>query len=255
MNPQGKPLFSIITITFNAGETIVPTIESLNRQSFQDFEHIIIDGASSDNTLARIRELSNSTPRILSEPDNGLYFAMNKGLNIAKGKYLLFLNAGDSLHSPDSLRYYADASANDPDIIYADTNIVNEDRTFNSPRHLSAPEVLTLKSFSKGMLICHQAFMVKRSIAPLYDTDYRFSADYDWTVRCIAASSPEKCINLHKVTIDYLRNGTTDKNKRASLIERFHIMSHHYGSLPTIARHLSFIPRAATRRLKAILQR
>lgn len=247
MTPQ--PLISVITITFNAAGVVRPTIESLCAQTFRNFEHIVIDGDSSDNTLDIVRALSPQT-RILSEPDRGIYDAMNKGLRMARGKYLLFLNAGDSLHSPETLSLYAEAADKNPDIIYADTVIVGSSRRILGPRHLSAPARLTLSSFSGGMLVCHQAFMMRRSLAPEYDTRYRFSADYDWTVRCIAASSPDRCINLETVAIDYLADGTTDRNHLRSLRERLKIMCRHYGTFPTLLRHLSFAARAIKRKMK-----
>lgn len=245
---MSNPLISIITITFNAAAELLPTMRSVAEQSFADFEHIIIDGASSDDTLEVAHKNGTAGLRILSEPDNGLYDAMNKGLHMARGKYVLFLNAGDSFHAPDVLKLYARATLHDPDIIYADTVIVDADRNVIGPRHLSAPNTLTRASFLKGMLICHQAFMVRREIAPEYDTTYRFSADYDWTVRCISATTPEKCENLHLVAINYLADGTTDKNKWSSLRERFKIMSRHYGFLPTALNHIGFVGRALKRK-------
>ena len=119
--------------------------------------------------------------------------------------------------------------------------IVDEKRNDISPRHYSAPDILTFKSFSKGMLICHQAFMVKKTLAPEYDLQYRFSADYDWTIKCIKNTIPEKCHNLKRVAINYLSNGMTDKNKYKSLMERFKVMSTHYGKISAIKRHLELI--------------
>lgn len=174
---------------------------------------------------------------------------MNKGLRLAKGKYVIFLNAGDAFHSKDILQKYADAAMKNPDIIYADTVIVDNERRFLRNRHLSAPDILSFQSFSKGMLVCHQAFMVKRSIAPKYDTSYRFSADYDWTVKCLKKTTPGKCINLRTVAIDYLNDGMTDKNKYSSLRERFSIMSYHYGMMKTSFNHISFLARALKRKL------
>lgn len=243
------PLISIITITFNAAEQLPPTMESVAAQTCREFEHIIIDGASKDSTLQVARELARHPLRILSEPDKGLYDAMNKGLRMAQGDYVLFLNAGDAFHDNKVLSEYAEAAKRNADIIYADTVIVGADRKFISKRHLSAPELLTFQSFSKGMLVCHQAFMVKRSLAPLYDTSYRFSADYDWTVKCLRKSKPGKCINLHRVAIDYLSDGMTDNNKIKSLRERFDIMCRHYGTAATLAKHISFIGRAMKRKL------
>lgn len=208
-------------------------------QSCRDFEHLVIDGASSDNTLKIARR--NPDARIVSEKDRGLYDAMNKGLSIARGKYILFLNAGDTFRSPHTLALYAKEAKKNPDIIYADTMIVNSDGKDIAPRHYSVPEILTYESFSKGMLICHQAFMVKKSIAPNYDLKYRFSADYDWTIKCIRNSEPAKCINLHTVAINYLSDGMTDKNKLKSLKERYKVMAHHYGTLVAVKRHIALV--------------
>lgn len=247
-----NPLISIITVTYNAADVVVPTIKSLNDQSFRDFEHIIVDGASSDNTLSIIREIASPETRILSERDNGIYFAMNKGLEMAHGKYVLFLNAGDSLHASDTLALYAEAALeSNPDIIYADTVIVDSERRFIAPRHLSVPEVLTVDSFSNGMLVCHQAFMVKLENTVPYDTKYRFSADYDWTIRCMKKSEAVKSVNLHMIAIDYLADGMTDKNHLKSLKERYRIMKEHYGLQTTLSRHFRFIFRALGRKLKS----
>lgn len=243
-----RPLITIVTITYNAGETLPLTMESVAEQTFRDFEHLIVDGASTDDTITIARRMGRADLRLISEPDKGLYDAMNKGVKQAKGNYLIFLNSGDRFHDPDTLQAYADAILEkNPDIIYGDTDIVNFEGKRIGPRHLSAPAILTFESFSQGMLICHQAFMVRRDISPLYDTDYKYSADYDWTIRCIQATRPGNCVNLKRVTIDYLEDGLTDKHKKASLMERFKIMSVHYGVAKTVASHLSFIPRALKR--------
>lgn len=256
---ESGPLISIITITYNAAPVIRPTLESLNAQTFRDFEHLVIDGASKDDTVSIVSEMCPDSI-IRSEPDRGLYDAMNKGLRAAKGKYLLFLNAGDALHTPDTLRHYADAARLDgkntlnadenadsrqlyADIIYGDTIVVDSGRNFVKPRHLSVPERLTFRSFANGMLVCHQAFMVRSDLAPEYDLQYRFSADYEWTLRCLKSADPDHNVNLHTVTIDYLSDGMTDKNHRASLNERFRIMCRYYGTIPTLLRHIRFLLR------------
>ncbi len=235
------PLISIVTITYNAAACLEPTMQSVASQTCRDFEHIIIDGASSDSTLEIARRYPDT--RILSERDNGLYDAMNKGIGMARGKYLLFLNAGDAFHSNDVLAAYADRCRRGDDIIYADTVIVDADRRMTAPRHLSAPAALTVDSFKQGMLVCHQAFMVRKEIAPLYDLSYRFSADYDWTIRCMLNGDPRRFTNLSMIAIDYLSDGMTDRNKWKSLRERFRIMSKYYGFVPTALRHVGFFIR------------
>ena len=245
---DGRPLISVITITYNAAQTLPLTMESVAEQTFKDFEHIVVDGASTDDTISIARRMGIPRLRIISEKDEGLYDAMNKGLKMARGRYVVFLNSGDKFHTAETLQAYAAAiESKDPDIIYGDTDIVDMEGNRLGPRHLSAPEILTFDSFSKGMLICHQAFMVKKDIAPLYDTDYRYSADYDWCIRCIQASRAGDRCNLRQVTIDYLSDGLTDHNKKASLLERFKIMAAHYGAMKAIGAHLSFIPRAIKR--------
>ncbi len=239
---EKSPLISVVTITFNAAGVITPTLNSLAAQSFRDFEHIVVDGASSDGTPQLIARLSPMSD-IISEPDKGLYDAMNKGLRCARGKYVIFMNAGDAFHQADTLMRYAaaiSASKVDPDIIFGDTVVVDGSRKVLRPRHKTAPERLDFKSFLNGMLVCHQAFMVRRDIAPEYNLAYRYSADYEWTLRCIRASKPERNINLHTIVTDYLTDGLTDKHHRDSLMERFNIMREYYGLLPTIAAHIRF---------------
>lgn len=245
-----EPLFSIITVTYNARQTLPHTMQSLHRQTCMDFEHIIIDGLSKDSTIDIASQLALPQTHIVSERDNGIYDAMNKGLRHATGKYLIFLNAGDSLHSPSTLQDIAHAidTAGQPDIIYGQTQIVDENRKFIGMRHLTAPETLTFNSFSNGMLVCHQAFIVKREIAPEYDTRYRFSADFDWCIRCLLRSNGN-CY-IPEIIIDYLNEGTTTANHKASLKERYNIMCHYYGHLRTLLNHVRFVPRFLINKFK-----
>ncbi len=240
---QNEPLFSIITITYNASKELPATMRSVAEQTFTDFEHLIIDGASKDDTVGIAKKMATSNMTIYSEPDKGLYDAMNKGLRKAKGKYLIFMNAGDAFHDKHVLMQMSQVVGDDTDIIYGDTNLVDACREFVAKRHLSVPEKLTFGSFRKGMLVCHQAFVVRRELAPEYDLRYRFSADYEWCLRCLKKTSYHRCKNLHRVIVDYLVDGLTDKNHKASLKERFAIMCQYFGYTSTILFHLSFIPR------------
>ena len=242
------PLFAIITATYNAGATLKRTLESIDSQTFTDYEHIIVDGASTDNTLEIAGAHNSERRRVVSEPDRGLYDAMNKGMGLTTGRYLIFLNAGDKFHSPDTLKTIADTRAanEEPGIVYGQTNIVDNEGRYIGPRHLLAPDELTLKSFADGMLVCHQAFIAVRKIVGFYNTSYRFSADYEWCIRCLQHS--RKNIGLgDTVLIDYLNEGMTTRNHRSSLLERFRIMSLYYGFFPTIARHFAFAARALRR--------
>lgn len=239
-----SPLFSIITITYNASSTIERTMHSVASQTCRDFEHIIVDGASRDNTLDIVNRFTDvSNISVCSEPDDGLYDAMNKGRDRAQGQYILFLNAGDKFHSENTLEQYKKAIVeNDyPGIVYGQTILVDDNGNFVAPRHLSAPPKLKYKDFAQGMLVCHQAFMALKRLTPPFNLKYRFSADYDWCIGCLMHS--RKNTYIDDVTIDYLYEGMTTRNRRASLIERFKIMSHYYGFIPTVWRHLGFISR------------
>lgn len=248
-----RPTLSIITITYKAADTLPATMDSIDEQVITaplSYEHIIIDGAGDTETARIARSTSNIHRFVISEPDKGLYDAMNKGIRESCGSHLLFLNAGDTFSGPDVLEKYMLAAANnDADIVYADTQLVDARRRIVGPRHLSVPERLTFKSFARGMLVCHQAFCINRKLVEEYNLNYRFSADYEWCLRCLQKSSPERCINLHTVAINYLTDGITDKNHKASLKERYRIMCDYYGSLPTALRHIGFALRAMKRKL------
>lgn len=244
------PLFSIITVTFNAAETLPATLASVKEQSCKLYEYIVMDGVSKDNTVELAKAAGIHNARIFSSPDKGLYDAMNKAIDEATGEYLIFLNAGDAFHSPDTLQTIADSIMKHdfPGIVYGQTQLVNSNRQRIGDRHLTAPENLTLNSFAEGMLVCHQAFIALRRIVGHYDLRYRFSADYEWCIRCLKHSRNN--VYIPHTIIDYLSEGLTTANRKASLKERFNIMCHYYGTIPTVLRHLKFIPRFLKQRRK-----
>ena len=244
-----KPKFSIITVTYNAASVITPTLQSIAAQSYRNFEFLLIDGGSSDNTVEIVRNSGVEIAVLVSERDKGLYDAMNKGIARATGDYLCFLNAGDSFHTPDVLEKMVASIADReqlPDILYGETSEVNEERQFVRMRRLQAPEKLDWRSFRNGMLVCHQAFFAKREIAPSYDLKYRLSADVDWCIRVMKVS--KDIVNTHIIIVDYLQNGLSLQHHRASLIERFKIMAKHYGTVQTVLRHLWFVVRAVIKK-------
>lgn len=243
------PLFSIITVTYNAAEVIDRTLRSVASQECRLFELIVQDGGSTDSTVERARAICPDAV-IVSEPDGGIYDAMNRAMARATGDYLIFLNAGDAFHSPSTLADVADAVMREdyPGVVYGLTDIVDADGARIGSRHLQPPGQLTPRSFRHGMLVCHQAFIVLRKIAPAYDTRYRLSADFDWCIRALEAS--RRNYYLQEVLIDYLNEGMTTRNHRASLWERYRIMCRHYGTLSSTLRHIGFLFRAIRRHLK-----
>lgn len=244
-----EPKFSIITITFNAESVIDPTLKSVLAQTYTNYEHLLIDGGSTDSTVEKAKASGIEFAHIVSEPDNGLYDAMNKGIALATGDYLCFLNAGDAFHAPDTLQTIVDTIKDEkelPHVLYGETAEVDEERNFVRMRRLQAPEKLNWRSFKDGMLVCHQAFYARRDIAPMYDLKYRLSGDVDWCIKVMKKST--RLVKVDATVIDYLQDGLSIKNHRASLIERFKVMSSHYGLLPTIGRHIWFVLRAVIKR-------
>ena len=239
------PKFSIITVTYNAEKVLEDTIQSVIFQTYRNVEYIIVDGASKDHTLDIVNKYHNRINKVISEPDKGLYDAMNKGIQLATGDYLCFLNAGDKFHDSETLQKVVHTLKDQelPDVIYGETAIVDEEGHFLHMRRLSTPAHLNWKSFKQGMLVCHQAFFANRELAinHLYYLQYRFSADFDW---CIRIMKKAKCLHNTRLTlIDYQNEGMTTKNHKASLKERFCIMAKHYGLISTILHHGWFVIR------------
>lgn len=242
------PKFSVITVTYNAAAVLEDTIQSVITQTYHHVEYIIVDGGSTDGTLDIVAQYRDRIATIVSEPDKGLYDAMNKGMRLATGDYLCFLNAGDSFHEDDTLQSIAHSLTGSalPDVIYGQTELVDSEGHFVRMRRLSAPEHLNWKSFRQGMLVCHQAFFAKRTLAEPYDLRYRFSADFDWCIRVMKRA--QTLHNTHLTLIDYLEEGMTTRNRRASLRERFRIMVKHYGWVSTVLHHAWFVVRTVIKK-------
>ncbi|MDR2119437.1 MAG: glycosyltransferase, partial [Tannerella sp.] len=212
-------------------------------QSYPLIEYIIVDGNSSDNTKDIIKQYESAISHWISEPDAGLYDAMNKGLRMATGDYVWFLNAGDTLQNGNIVMELANTvkQFQTPDILYGETNLMDDSGNIIAARRLKAPETLTWKSFRMGMLVCHQAFVVRRTIADEYDLQYRFSADFDWCIRCM--KSAKTTVNSQLRLVNYLYEGLTTANRKTSLKERYAIMCRYYGVFVTDILHIWFAVR------------
>lgn len=258
-----KPLITIATVTFNAEATLQRTLDSVAAQDYEKIEHLIVDGVSTDKTLCLVQryvEKNNNRHqiRLTSEPDDGLYDAMNKALALATGEYIVFLNAGDKLHATDTIsKVVANArwirgDYRNTAILYGETDLVDNEGNFLRHRRLTTPERLTWKSFLSGMRVCHQSFYVRTDLAKSesYNLSYRYSADYDWCIRIMKKAAQRRLPiqNTQLILTDYLSEGMTTQNHRKSLIERLRLMAHHYGWTSAISAHAWFIIRAVIKR-------
>lgn len=176
------PSFSIITVCLNESESIRATCESIVSQVCSDFEWIVIDGASTDGTLDILSEYEDKISCLVSEPDDGVYDAMNKGIKHASGKYVLFLNGGDWLYTSQALQHVSEAPARD--LIYGDLSVLNES---GEQTVLSYPDSLESGYFLHRGLP-HQATFIRRDLFGLhggYDTAFEICADSDLFMRLV----------------------------------------------------------------------
>jgi len=230
-----SPKISIITVVYNGEKVLQRTIESIANQTFRDIEYIIIDGNSNDSTIEIIEKYTNVISQWISEADRGLYDAMNKGLRIARGEYVLFLNAGDQFYEKTTLAKVFDIQG-EADVYYGETMIVDEADNEIGLRRLKAPEVLSWESLINGMMVCHQSFISRRELAPEYDLKFVIAADYAWMVECLKKS--KMIVNTHLIISRFLEGGMNKRLILTALKERFGEMVKHYGWFRTTAIHV-----------------
>jgi len=230
------PTISIITVVLNSKEHLKKTIESVKNQTFNDYEFIVIDGGSIDGTLDIIKENSGVISKWLSEKDEGIYDAMNKGIKLATGKYLWFLNAGDMIFSETTLEELFSIPT-DFDVLYGDTELINEEgKSFGLRKLKRPPENLTWKSMINGMVVSHQSLIVKKEVAPLYDIKYKYVADIDWLIKVLKNS--KIIVNSHQILSRFLLGGFSRRNTLSSLIERFKILCKYFNVLTVLLNHI-----------------
>ena len=274
-NPE-RMFVSIVTVTYNPGELLEPTMRSVAEQVGVQIDYVVVDGASKDGTVERLRsfgkrieeieadggqdERNQLTYRWVSEPDRGLYDAMNKGLAMASGDYVLFLNAGDTLAHP---RVLADlwSERKGAAVYYGQAMVVESmgGRELGLRKPLP-PQDLNWRSLRFGMVVSHQAFVIKRELALPYDLQYRICADIDWMIRCLRALGPgalgpevvsSKALGVHfadRVLVHFLDGGLSSQRRKAAWKERFLIMSRHYGPLNNLLNHGWIVIRYVLRR-------
>ena len=177
-------MISIITVNYNDGLGLETTINSVRDQTFRDYEHIVIDGGSTDNSKEVLSLYQEDLTYAVSEPDSGVYNAMNKGIRASNGKYLMFLNSGDALANDNALMQVSEFFEEDIDIFYGDLILVSgleeKKRTY--------PDVLSFHYFFHRGHIPHPAMFTKRSLFDdiyYYKEDFKIVSDWDFYVCAI----------------------------------------------------------------------
>ncbi len=229
-----QPKLSIITIVYNNVRDIERSLQSVLNQTYPNIEYLVIDGASNDGTLEILKKYESRLSKLITEKDEGIYDAMNKGLAAATGDYVLFMNSGDELYAPDTVQKVF-ATAEDADIYYGETEMYDENWQSLGRRRHQAPAKFTWKSFRLGMSVSHQAIYIRRSLTEAYDLQYQLSSDIDWVIR--AAKKAKKIVRVEAYVAKYLVGGMSKKRHIQSLKERFAIFTKHYGLIPNLFNH------------------
>ena len=220
------PLISIITVVLNGGRYVEQAIQSVINQDYPHLEYIVIDGGSTDETLDIIRKFEDRIDRWTSEPDNGIYDAMNKGIALARGELIGLLNA-DDFYEPHALQAVATAYAvsRATGIFYGNSYILQDDMglRYKSYGHTR---------FWRGMGFPHQAMFVHRAVHDAigtYDTGYRLAADYDFVLRALENSITLSYVDAFLVS--YRNTGLSGSNLYATMNELRKINEKHFGLL------------------------
>lgn len=244
---------SIITITYNAEPVLEKTMLSVLNQTNTNFEYCIIDGNSKDNTVSIIQKMEQKIQegafegitadqfKWISEPDRGLYDAMNKGIDLSTGDFVWFVNAGDKVYNSDTLQKIYDLIEieKDCDFIYGQSVMIDEQDHEIGERHKIAPKVLRLNHFLNGLVICHQSVLVKKSIASHYNLNYSIASDYDWVIRAFQNSECQGYIDQY--LSKFMVAGVSSQKRQLAWKERFIIMKEHFGFFKTVAAHVYIV--------------
>jgi glycosyltransferase involved in cell wall biosynthesis len=177
---------SIITVSHNSIRTISDTINSVLSQTYQNIQYIVIDGSSTDGTIEIIKSFSNHISKFVSEPDKGIYDAINKGIKLATGDIIGILNSDDFFYDSFVIEKIVNAFIeSDTDSVIGDVQFVDPDKTSRIVRYYSSKKFTPLK-FKYGFMPAHPSFYTKRGLFEklgYYKTDYKIAADYELLIR------------------------------------------------------------------------
>lgn len=209
---------SVVTIALNSADTIADTLRSVAVQDWPDFEHIIVDGASTDGTLAVVAKNAHDRLSVVSEPDHGLYDAMNKGLARASGEVIGFLNSDDFFCRPDALSLIAAALAWGSDSVSGQTVIVDREDVSRVRRvygtRFYAPWMLRF-----GHMPSHPSFYLRRSVFDRlggFDASYRIAGDFELMVRLFARARTTMTM-IPETLVAFRDGGISTKDFRTKL--------------------------------------
>jgi glycosyltransferase involved in cell wall biosynthesis len=216
-NNSDSPLLSVITVVRNSAEQLEFTIRNIINQSFKDFEYIVIDGGSRDGTVEVLKKHQNNIKYWVSESDRGIYDAMNKGVKAAKGRWVIFMNAGDCFYDKSVIEQMRPFFAKEADIIYGSCEVRY------GPEYRWIEKCKAIDELWRGMICCHQSMFTKLSLLKelCFDTKYSIASDYDFMMKAFDRGC--RFIDTGAVVSSVLAQGLSDSNRFKTVKEYWKI--------------------------------
>jgi glycosyltransferase involved in cell wall biosynthesis len=232
--------FSVITINYNNLKGLERTFNSVVSQTAREaVEFIVVDGNSSDGSAEFLKQNTSQINQLIIEKDNGLYDAMNKGLSAASGEYVWFVNSGDAIYNSNVVESLLPLLALNIDVIFGDTMFIEPNGAEIGPisklKPQPLPDSLGPSSFRYGMSVCHQSFIVKRKLSPLYDLNFKQAADIDWIINIL--ENKPKTEKYSGIISAFETGGSSYQNEKKAWKERYHVLRKHYGVIPNYLAH------------------
>ncbi len=247
-------IISVVTINFNHLEGLKNTFHSIVSQNNRSkLEWIVVDGNSTDGSVEFLRENASNFDVLVIESDKGIYDAMNKGLHLATTEYVWFMNSGDTMHCDQSANSALQLiDRHQPDIVYSDTMFVTPEMKqigkISDLKPQPFPSKLTFGSFRFGMNICHQSFIVRKSLSGDFNLRYRQAADVDWIIQILKKNPTAVAANV--LLSNFEVGGSSYQHTKKAWRERFDVLTKHYGLLPNLLAHIWIIIRRVFFNLK-----
>tara|TARA_Y100001980_G_C14410424_1_gene204189 strand:+ start:38 stop:787 length:750 start_codon:yes stop_codon:yes gene_type:complete len=229
---MNKITFTIITVVYNDKSNIEKTIKSIITQKFKNFQFIIIDGNSTDGTKDLINKYKDKINVYISEKDEGIYDAMNKGIKLSKGEYINFLNSGDTYSNDNVLQIvYNNIVNNQTKLLSSDFVIHSNDLSYLKK---IKTKKITLKSLRKDFNHCHQTIFAHKDIIEYYNINFSIKADYEWIVKIVQKLNENEIVKIDDYLIYYLKGGFSTQNISNDLKELFILHKNHFGFLQVL---------------------
>lgn len=218
---MNRPTISIITVSYNSKNVIEETILSVINQTYEKIEYIIIDGGSTDGTIDIIKKYENQITHWISEPDFGIYDAMNKGIGLANGNWVNFMNCGDTFASTTCIENNIKYFKEDYLVVYSDCFLY-----YSNKNKIQYKKTLPIEFIKRNMIFCHQSTFINnpKTNNLYFNLNYKICADYDMFLR-IYLESGDKVFNYAKnpFSIYEVENGFSKKTEKLYYKERIKI--------------------------------